>query len=203
MNFQDACRIKFGRYKILKELSHKPGEKRMVLCRCSCGIEKIVRLTHLWYGKIKSCGCLASEINSKRKTTHGKSNTRIYKIWVEMIKRTTNPKVISYKNYGARGIRVCKRWQKFENFYEDMLPTYSKNLSIERNDNNLDYSLENCRWASLKEQARNKRNTLKLTINNETKPLIKWAEERNLPYKRVYKRIYKFNWSPRVALEIP
>lgn len=88
--------------------------------------------------------------------THGLSNTPTYKTWADMMQRCNNPKVRAYKYYGARGIKVSKRWRTFSNFYKDM-GERKEGLTLERIDNNKDYNPKNCKWATMKEQSMNKR----------------------------------------------
>ena len=129
-------------------------------CLCHCGKEFVARGNALRQGKVSSCGCLIPDIKSKNATTHGMTKTREYKSWGAMIARCYNPKNNRYYLYGARGVVVEKSWRKFENFFNDMgiRPT---GKSLDRVDGNGDYCKSNCRWATPKEQANNRRNNKK------------------------------------------
>lgn len=105
--------------------------------------------------------------------THQMSDTRIYRIWKGMFTRCYNTKYRLFKDYGGRGILVCDRWHSFENFRDDMLSTYADGLSIERIDNNKGYSKSNCKWATTKEQNKNKR-MFKLTREKISEIRVKW-----------------------------
>lgn len=154
-------------------LERAPNRGRSVhwLCRCDCGTVKEMSRSSLMLKTKgpKSCGkCVWAE----RFTTHGLWNkfTRENKCFIAIHQRLKNPTHRNYKNYGGRGIGICERWNslsKFPNFLEDMGPIPSPDYSIDRIDNDGDYSPENCRWATRKEQARNKRTTRWVTFRGE------------------------------------
>lgn len=124
-------------------------------------------------------------------------------VWTNMKSRCNNPQNLHYGDYGGRGIKVCKRWDKRLNFIKDMGPSYKKRLQIERIDNNKGYSPRNCRWATTVEQARNKRNNHNITFNGETKSMAEWADALNMSYSALICRINKYNWDIKKAFTIP
>lgn len=118
------------------------------LVRCKCGKEFKVLGTDINIGRTKSCSCYQKEMMSRTKKTHGKTNTRLYRIWSNMLSRCNNPKSSKYSYYGGKGITVCTSWEKFEYFDKDMSTGYEEDLQIDRIDNSKGYFKENCRWAS-------------------------------------------------------
>lgn len=170
-------------------------------CVCDCGAVKIMYAGGLKSGLIKSCGCLNRENARGLLTTHGKSQTRVYNIWQAMIERCRNPKAKAYPYYGAMGISVCDRWHKFENFFADMGEPPTKTHSIDRFPNKLgNYEPENCRWATLIEQARNRTDNVILTINGVSKCVTEWAEETGADRNNIYRRLRK-GVSPERAIQ--
>jgi hypothetical protein len=129
---------------------------------------------------------------SKAFNSHGMSNTRIYRIWHNMKTRCYTPSRECFKNYGGRGITVCDEWlHDFPAFYEWSINNgYSEHLTLDRYDNNGNYTPENCRWATRKEKTENRRNSVIIEIGGEKKTAIDWAKESGVPYRTFMKRYY-------------
>ena len=186
--FIDITGKKFGRLTVISEAGKDKNGKIMWLCQCKCGTQKKARGGDLQKGAIRSCGCLKKEIAYKRAYKHGMTDTPILRIWKGTMQRCNNPNDPSYRNYGARGIKVCERWDKFENFYADM-GNGPKGLTIERIDNDGNYEPSNCKWATRKEQARNKRNNRIIKYGGRSKCVSAWAEEIGMNYRTLLKRL--------------
>ncbi len=156
MTTVNVIKKRFGRLVCLTNARTKQG-RPAVRCKCDCGNTTTVEKSNLVGGHTRSCGCLRREITSKTKSTHRMSKTRPFRIWAAMLSRCGNPNLPYYPNYGGRGIRVCLRWKQFQKFWEDMRHGYSDKLSIDRTKNYLGYCKSNCRWATPKQQANNRR----------------------------------------------
>lgn len=153
-------------------------------CRCACGIEKSVFTNHLVEGRSKSCGCI--------RPTKARVIQRhpLYSTWSNMLQRCSNPNNKSYKNYGGRGITVCVRWRTdFWSFVADMGDRPTRGHSLERMDNNLGYTPENCVWATRVEQGRNRRNNHLVTYDGKTMPLSQAVELAGANYGTVKWRL--------------
>lgn len=170
--------------------------------RCSCGSTLVVEQNALKSGGTRSCGCLKSEKVRDLNTRHGRSGTSLYRIWQGMKKRCGNQGDKHWSRYGGRGITVCERWRtSFEAFIADM-GERPAGKSLDRINNDLGYSPENCRWATTSEQNRNKRNTLFLVLSGKKMSLSDAAEFRKIPYDKVYSRIRCHGWPAYKALEV-
>jgi hypothetical protein len=158
------------------------------ICKCDCGNNIILDSNELVYVGKLNCGCLNKTKNINFNTTKNKISTT-QATWYSMKERCYNKKNNTYKNYGGRGIKICDRWlESYDNFLKDM-GEKPINKSIERIDNNGNYEPSNCRWATVKEQANNRRNTLLYTYKNKSKSLSYWSDisgnSKNLMYYRL------------------
>lgn len=152
----------FGHWTVIEFSDNNSGRKSRWKCKCVCGVICKVFGYHLTSGHSGSCGC-----KMPGSMTHGYSRKphikKEYTVWSNMLQRCNNPKNPGYIWYGARGIKVCERWEDFKNFYEDMGPV-PIGMSIESIDNDKGYSPDNCKWASNKDQHKNKSYNNQYTI---------------------------------------
>lgn len=161
-------------------------------CKCDCGGSKNIRYQMLARGEAKSCGCFRRErgvIQGRSTAKHGMYRTPEYAVWSSMRQRCMVPTNKDYAQYGGRGITVCDRWSSFVNFLADMGKRPTPEHSIDRKDNNGPYSPDNCRWATRKEQQRNRRCNRLLTLKGRTASIAAWAEELQIPWVRLYSQV--------------
>lgn len=189
----------------LTVVSYKGKDKHsnsLWTCKCDCGSEVITSSKKLREGDAKSCGCLAREYRASLRT-HGKTNTSEFKIWGSILTRVKNPKYHSFELYGGRGIGISEEWSNsFEAFLRDMGPRPSPKHSVERIDVNGNYCKENCRWATQREQCRNKRTNHLVTYKGETLPLVVWTERLGFRKTTLRNRLVS-GWSIEMAMTEP
>lgn len=191
---------KFDRLTVLASAPAKNKKSRW-LCRCECGKEKVVQSYYLSTKHTRSCGCLSVDTSTVLNTTHGMTYTRTYTVWSTMRARCNNPYHKKYYRYGGRGISVCTRWDDYNLFLEDMgeaRPGYS----LDRVDNDRDYSPSNCRWATAKEQANNTRRNVWLTWAGKTLSIADWAIVLKVNGATLYQRFHK-GWDTERILTQP
>lgn len=193
---------KYGRLTVTGFV-HK-GKKWYWECICECGNSIITQAYLVRNGHTSSCGCLQRERASEASLVHGQTNSRLYRIYNGMKNRCYNQKQQSYENYGGRGITICEEWLKSFTAFEEwsLSHGYADDLSIDRIDNNGDYSPKNCRWVTRTEQNENTRRNHLVTIGDRTQPLSAWVRERGLNYHTVSFRIHQKHMTPGQALEV-
>lgn len=180
VNFIDLTGQKFSRLLVIRRDVSKKGRSSW-LCKCDCGKETIVLGQDLKSGHTHSCGCMYKKSCYR--------DTRLYQIWKGMKKRCSNKKHHHYINYGGRGIDVCAEWKNDFNIFYDwaIVNGYTKNLTIDRIDVNGNYCPENCRWTTMKEQQRNRRNNHII----KGKTIAEWAEIKGVAYQKIYQQVKK------------
>lgn len=157
---------------------------------CDCGRQCSVDGYSVRSGKVTTCQACAAERSRVASVTHGMSGSREFATWTDIQTRCLNANSTGFKNYGGRGIKVCERWRtSFDAFLADMGPRPSSRHSIERDDVDGHYEPGNCRWATAAEQARNKRNNRRITINGVTKTMTDWASAAGLTPSAMLYRI--------------
>ncbi len=194
----DLVGQRFERLTVVSLAEMRNGRPRWA-CRCDCGADVVVAGNHLKSGATRSCGCLQRELMAERSTSHGKSGSRTYTIWVRMRDRCNNPKNLRFSQYGGRGIKVCDRWQSFDNFLADM-GECPDGMSIDRVDANGNYEPGNCRWATEKTQQNNRTTNRMITFDGRTQSLSEWAREIGIKPGTLRNRI-ESGWSLEEALK--
>lgn len=173
-------------------------------CRCDCGNETDVAGYSLRRENTASCGCLRKELAMVARTIHGKANSRLYHIWNSMHVRCENPHHQHYDYYGGRGITVCEEWHDFANFMQWAERTgYREDLTLDRIDSNEGYNPVNCRWATMHEQARNRRNNANITYHGVTRCLSDWAATFGINVVTLWMRIFRNGWDVERAFTTP
>lgn len=188
---------RFGMLLVIKRLENIDG-KSFWRCRCDCGRYNETKGIYLVRGATRSCGCLVA-FNNRR---HGHSaGTPTYRSWSGMKTRCQNPSHHEYHRYGGRGISICKRWLKFENFLADM-GERPNGMTLERKNNNLGYVKSNCRWATYKEQAQNTYKNVMLSFKGETRCMKEMSKKYGIKRTTLGRRL-KAGWDVARSLTQP
>jgi len=177
--------------------------RRQVRCKCDCGTEKVVLLGVLRSGRVKSCGCLHDTLPIKHGQARNGERSGTYRSWCNIRRRCLNRNAHEYGEYGGRGIRVCNRWENFATFLEDMRERPSPRHSIDRIDTDGNYTPENCRWATPKQQGRNRRTNRLLTHDGETLCLAEWSDRVGISSAALKGRLDVCGYTVEEALTLP
>lgn len=194
----DLSGKRFGRLVVINRapdnVSASGYRTAMWNCVCDCGNNATVRGKSLTGGATMSCGCLRSDRSRLSVTKHGGYGTRLYAIWISMRQRCLNKNNSAYKNYGGRGITICDEWNDFSSFKkwaEDSGYDDSANrgtCTLDRIDVNGNYTPDNCRWTTMREQSNNRRNSIELYFMGKTMTISDWAKELGVKYCTLWKR---------------
>lgn len=195
---------RYGKLKVLKEIQGN-AKHRSVLCLCDCGSQKPIMVERLTAKRVISCGCVFEERLKHRNIKYqGESNKRSkeYNAW-KRLRLSCNCKTNKdYHNYGGRGIKVCKRWDNFMNFYLDMGPAPSKKHSLDRIDVNGNYEPNNCRWVTISTQANNRRATIFVNYKNELIPRSVFCRQFRLSNNVVLTRLRRGMTGEQILIEL-
>lgn len=188
---KDLTGNRYGRWTVVKKtriIPRKDYAEAVWECKCDCGTVREVRSRLLLHktSNSRSCGCVRAEKQRENPTRlrHGHSKRNpMYHVWKKMRQRCRNPNDEKYPRYGGRGIKVCDRWDVFENFLEDMGPTYKPGLTIDRKNNDGNYEPDNCRWVPLLVQANNTSAVLRniVILPSMEWTSTEWRDWRNSP----------------------
>lgn len=189
----------FGRLTVLA-VGQKANYKYFAVCSCSCGSEiKAIRIDHLVMGFTVSCGCFQKEAS----TTHGQTKSPHYSRWRLMIDRCTDQNCRAYKDYGARGIKVCDRWLDINNYIADLPDGYQEGLELDRINNDGDYEPGNVKWSSKSENCSNRRSSRIIEFNGEKLTAKEWGARLGMSHGAIAERLDKWGWDVEKALTTP
>ena len=195
----DLVGKRFGKIVVLEYLGRKHHASYWK-CQCDCGNIVKCYYGNLVKGTTTSCGCLRSYYAQRTRNCHGESTSRLYDEWARMRNRCYNKNSRDYQRYGGRGIKICEEWSTYWPFREWAVSNgYEDDLSLDRIEVNGDYSPQNCRWITMKEQASNKRNNVFIEYRGERKNIAQWARELGLLKETINWRV-KAGWSPEECL---
>lgn len=192
---KDLTKQKFGRLTVLEKTDERRSGHIVWKCKCDCGKECLVSGKTLRNGGTTSCGCA--------RIKHGESRTRLYNIWTQIKDRTENPENWGWDNYGGRGISLCEEWHDYPIFSKWAKENgYTEDTSIDRIDVNGNYEPNNCRWATEKEQANNRRTCVMIEYNGKKQSMADWARELGISYETIRTR-HRRGWDTKRMLTTP
>jgi len=207
---QNLTGSRFSRLTVLGDCGRTTKNETIWRCLCDCGTQRDVRGSHLKSKNVQSCGCLARELTSIRMkfgaplaTTHGGRHKPEYMVWRNMRVRCSSPNDAAYPRYGGRGISVAAEWDDFAVFFRDMGPRPSPTHTLDRIDNDGPYCAANCRWATKRQQAENRRTTINTVVDGEMMCLKALARKNGLPYRQVHMRVTRLEWSIERTISTP
>lgn len=185
---------RFARLVVLGPVAKVRNEIKW-LCQCDCGGSTVTTISSLRSGHTKSCGCVSRELSRQRRTTHSLSTSETYTTYQLMMQRCKQPKYKCFAAYGGRGISVCVEWKgNFQAFYDHVsqLENFGvEGMTLDRIDNDKNYEPDNVRWATIKDQQRNRRNNRLVTYRDKTQCLSAWAEELGIDRRTLTRRLNK------------
>ena len=189
---------KFGLLTVVELVGKNKHGHLLWHCKCDCGNNGISSGEQIKSGIKKSCGCL-------KKTQQGLSRDKssLYSTWRGMMRRCYEKTNSAYKRYGGRGICVEDSWHDFKKFNADMFPLYEHGLTLERLDNDGNYSKDNCVWATMRQQSNNRRSSVKYHFDGETLTLPEWARKLDMNIQTLQCRVYRYGWDIVTALTTP
>lgn len=190
----DLSGKKFGKLTVVQLAPSRGNNRRHWVCRCECGKIAVCGTTNLTRGNSTSCGC--------SRIKHGMSKTALHHRWRTMLDRCSNPNATQYKDYGGRGLSVCKEWHDFAKFFADMGHP-PRGGTIERKDNDGIYCKDNCYWATRREQARNKRTNKIIEYEGRSQTVTDWAIEKGISPRTLFNRLFRAKMTVKDALTAP
>ena len=201
MKLIDLTGQRFGKLVVIKRAENSPSHDTRWACQCDCGRKTISYSAELRNGMTKSCGCLRKDPGKEPHYIHGGAKTRLFKIWIDMKSRCYYESNTRFNRYGGRGISVCKEWDESFSTFRDwaLQHGYQDDLSIDRINVDGNYEPSNCRWATSKQQGRNKENTVYVLLNGKLVSLYDAADYLGIKTKSAWCR---YSRGQRISDEI-